>query len=388
MVSKSDDDRKLEKTVQEDDEEDSRLDDLRLTYRDKLQASNPPDPNRDQLIGKIIGGHYVILELIGEGGMSQVYKAKHMLLNRTVAVKYILPKYVYDLPSVKRFQQEAQAATALKHPNVCAVNEFGIDGEGRSYLVMDYIEGVSLAKILDQETKLNVDRALEIFAQVSDGLEHAHSKGVIHRDITPGNIVIVKEIDGSDCVKLVDFGIAKLVKAEGDDKPNLTRTGEIFGTPVYMSPEQCLGRNIDVRSDVYSLGCVLYEAITGSQPFKGESSLEVMMAHVNGDAPTIPVTMAQARVRNIVEQCMRKDPTARYQSVKDFRDDLLAVQSGEAPTNLKVIITGRTYAWHLFMVLMIVALTVTFAYLGYVKYRPAPIAQAQAEQIQAPNTTP
>lgn len=365
MVSKSNDDSRLEKTVQEEDEEDARLADLKLTYHDKRPAASFPDPNRDPLIGKIIGGHYVILELIGEGGMSRVYKATHMLLNRTVAVKYILPRFVYDLPSVKRFQQEAQAATALKHPNICAVNEFGIDGEGRSYLVMDYIKGLSLAQLLDKEKCLPVDRALEIFAQVSEGLEHAHSKGVIHRDITPGNIVIVEEPDGSECVKLVDFGIAKLVKAEGDDKPNLTKTGEIFGTPSYMSPEQCLGRNIDTRSDIYSLGCVLYETITGAPPFTGQSSMEVMMAHINGNPPTIPVTMAQQRVRNVVEQCMKKDQAQRYQSVSDFREDLLAVQSGTAPTNLTVI--GRTYPSHLIAVFLIIIMTCVFFYLGYQK---------------------
>ncbi len=382
MVSKSDDDVKLEKTVQEEDEEDPRFADLRLTYHDKLQAASPADPDRDQLVGKIIGGHYVILELIGEGGMSQVYKATHMLLNRTVAVKYILPRFVYDLPAVKRFQQEAQAATALSHPNICAVNEFGIDSEGRSYLVMDYIEGVSLAKLLDDEKRLTVERALEIFSQVSHGLEHAHSRGVIHRDITPGNIIIVKEKDGTECVKLVDFGIAKLVKADGDDKPNLTRTGEIFGTPSYMSPEQCLGRNVDTRSDIYSLGCVLYEAITGSAPYTGESSLEVMMAHVNGDPPAIPLTMAQARVRNVIEQCMRKDQSQRYQSVKEFRDDLLAVQSGDAPSNVKIIISGKTYASQVAAVFIVVILTVVFGYLGYVKYsapqaNPASDAKSQ-----------
>lgn len=364
MARKSDDDSRLEKTVQEEDEDDARLADLRLTYHDKLPVASIADPDRDPLIGKIIGGHYVILELIGEGGMSRVYKATHMLLNRTVALKYILPRFVYDLPSVKRFQQEAQAATALKHPNICAVNEFGIDSEGRSYLVMDYIDGISLAQVLDREKCLPVERALEIFAQVSQGLEHAHSKGVVHRDITPGNIVIVDE-NGSECVKLVDFGIAKLVKAEGDDKPNLTKTGEIFGTPSYMSPEQCLGKNVDTRSDIYSLGCVLYETITGTPPFTGESSMEVMMAHINGNPPAIPVTMAQQRVRNVVEQCMKKDAAQRYQSVSELREDLLAVQSGTTPANLAVI--GKTYPSHLVAVFLILVMTVLFSYMGYLK---------------------
>lgn len=334
MTNKPPEDQKLEKTVQEEDEEDRRLAELKTTYHEKLPAvaTNGEAQVKDIMIGKVIGGHYKIIDVIGDGGMSRVYLALHMLLDRPVAVKYIHHKFVYDLPSVKRFQQEAKAATALKHPNICAVNEFGIDGEGRSFLVMDYIQGTSLSKLLDEKQKLPIGRALDFIIQVSHGLEHAHNKGVIHRDIKPGNIVLVKDND-EESVKLVDFGIAKLIR-DDDTGPNLTKTGEIFGTPSYMSPEQCLGKNIDTRSDIYSLGCVLHELLTGKPPFTGDGPLEVLMAHVNDDAPLLPVTLAQAGLRDVVAQCLRKDPAQRYATVKELREDLIAVKGGAEPANL------------------------------------------------------
>ncbi len=334
MTNKPPDDPKLEKTVQEEDEEDRRLAELKTTYHEKLPAVATGENTqvKDIMIGKVIGGHYKIIDVIGDGGMSRVYLALHMLLDRPVAVKYIHHKFVYDLPSVKRFQQEAKAATALKHPNICAVNEFGIDGEGRSFLVMDYVQGTSLSKLLEEKQKLPADRAIDLLIQVSHGLEHAHSKGVIHRDIKPGNIVIVKD-GGAESVKLVDFGIAKLIR-DDDSGPNLTKTGEIFGTPSYMSPEQCLGKNIDTRSDIYSLGCVLHELITGRPPFTGDGPLEVLMAHVNDEAPLLPITLTQAGLRDVVAQALRKDPSQRYHTVKEFREDLTAIKGGAEPSHL------------------------------------------------------
>ncbi|MBX9671102.1 MAG: serine/threonine protein kinase [Candidatus Obscuribacterales bacterium] len=334
MTNKPPDDPNLEKTVQEEDEEDRRLAELKTTYHEKLPAvaTGENTQAKDIMIGKVIGGHYKIIDVIGDGGMSRVYLALHMLLDRPVAIKYIHHKFVYDLPSVKRFQQEAKAATALKHPNICAVNEFGIDGEGRSFLVMDYVQGTSLSKLLEEKQKLPADRAIDLLIQVSHGLEHAHSKGVIHRDIKPGNIVIVND-GGAESVMLVDFGIAKLIR-DDDSGPNLTKTGEIFGTPSYMSPEQCLGKNIDTRSDIYSLGCVLHELITGRPPFTGDGPLEVLMAHVNDEAPLLPITLTQAGLRDVVAQALRKDPSQRYHTVKEFREDLTAIKGGAEPSHL------------------------------------------------------
>ncbi len=355
MTDKPPEDQKLEKTVQEEDEEDLRLAELKTTYHEKLPAvaTSEQAQVKDIMIGKVIGGHYKIIDVIGDGGMSRVYLALHMLLDRPVAVKYIHHKFVYDLPSVKRFQQEAKAATALKHPNICAVNEFGIDGEGRSYLVMDYIQGTSLSKLLDEKQKLPIEQAINLIVQVSHGLEHAHNKGVIHRDIKPGNIIIVKD-NGDESVKLVDFGIAKLIR-DDDSGPNLTKTGEIFGTPSYMSPEQCLGKNIDTRSDIYSLGCVLHELVTGKPPFTGDGPLEVLMAHVNDEAPLLPVTLAQAGLRDVVAQALRKDPAQRYHTVKEFREDLIAIKGGAEPSHL-VKPAGKAFPRTMIIIIVAIAL--------------------------------
>ncbi|MBZ0185744.1 MAG: serine/threonine protein kinase, partial [Candidatus Obscuribacterales bacterium] len=160
--------------------------------------------------GKVIARHYEILEAIGQGGMSTVYKARHTILNKVVAIKFILPRLVHDQNSILRFKKEAQAATELQHPNICSVKEFGVDEEGSPYIVMDYVEGKSLREEVDESGPLLAERALHLFKQICTGVQHAHSRGVIHRDIKPDNIVLVKEKDGQDGVRIVDFGIAKL----------------------------------------------------------------------------------------------------------------------------------------------------------------------------------
>ncbi|MBS1953171.1 MAG: tetratricopeptide repeat protein [Cyanobacteria bacterium SZAS-4] len=283
---------------------------------------------QEDMVGKIIGDKYEVLETIGGGGMGMIYKAKHILMKRIVAIKMMHPQYVSSASNLKRFQQEAQAASALSHPNILAVFDFGLTPAGAPFLVMDFLEGTNLAEVLDEVGLLPASRATNIFAQACAGLAHAHSKGVIHRDLKPGNIMLVEFDQRKDFVKIVDFGIAKVLPS-GDESEaaHLTQTGEVFGSPLYMSPEQCRGRNLDIRSDIYSLGCVMYRTLTGSSPFFGQDPMECMYKQVN-EAPnkffeTNPDTKAPEALEAIVFKCLAKEPADRYQTMSELKEALL-----------------------------------------------------------------
>ncbi len=280
------------------------------------------------MVGKIIGDKYEVLETIGGGGMGMIYKAKHILMKRIVAIKMMHPQYVSSASNLKRFQQEAQAASALSHPNILAVFDFGLTPAGAPFLVMDFLEGTNLAEVLDEVGLLPDSRATNIFAKACAGLAHAHSKGVIHRDLKPGNIMLVEFDQRKDFVKIVDFGIAKVLPSgDESESAHLTQTGEVFGSPLYMSPEQCRGRNLDIRSDIYSLGCVMYRTLTGSSPFFGQDPMECMYKQVN-EAPnkffeTNPDTKAPEALEAIVFKCLAKEPGERYQTMSELKEALL-----------------------------------------------------------------
>lgn len=212
---------------------------LKVEAEETVLSSNEAPPANDPLIGSLIAERLEILSLIGAGGMSTVYRAKHLLLDRIVAVKVMQVGKVDD-HAVRRFQQEAKAATALNHPNIATVREFGMAESGDPYLVMDYIEGTSLSDLIKQDGALSVERTKAIMTQVCAGLQHAHSLGIVHRDLKPANVMLLKDATGSETAKIVDFGIAKILQSDG--KSELTKAGEIFGTPLYMSPEQGLGK--------------------------------------------------------------------------------------------------------------------------------------------------
>lgn len=276
----------------------------------------------ESLIGQTVGGHYEILSKVGSGGMSTVFEARHLLLDRLVAIKMILPQLVHDEHTAMRFQQEAKAAAELEHPNICSVKEFGVDeASGRAYIVMDLLEGITLQELIEKEGKTSSTRAVEIVSQICSALEFAHGKGVIHRDIKPSNIVLFEDKSGEEKAKLVDFGIAKLTR-EGGSGPDLTKTGEVFGTPKYMSPEQCLGKSVDSRTDIYSVGCVLFEMLAGCPPFQGDSSLEIMMKHINDSPPQISRAEVEPWLKNIALKSLEKDPQYRYQNIAELQKDL------------------------------------------------------------------
>ncbi len=290
-------------------------------YEDLITIGLPHDSDVPGLHpGTIFAGHYEILGVLGHGGMSTVYKARHLLVDSVRALKVIRSDQTDNSKVFGRFQQEGKAALALEHPNIVRVYEFGIEPTlQKPFLVMDYVEGKTLSATLSDEGALTTERACRLISQVCEGLQEAHSKGVIHRDIKPGNIILTRDSIGTETVKIVDFGIAKMIGP--DDAQNLTQTGEVFGTPLYMSPEQCLGQKVDTRSDLYSLGCVLYECLAGKPPFVGSSSLETIMMHVNGALPAFDGKIS-VQLKSLVLKSLSKKPEERFQCASDLAEAL------------------------------------------------------------------
>ncbi|HEY9778472.1 MAG TPA: protein kinase [Planktothrix sp.] len=278
----------------------------------------------DDLTGTVFADRYEILQRLGSGGMSIVYKARHKLLGRVVAIKLLDPLLITDLQNAKRFREEARASSLMNHTNLINIFDFGLTPTGDPYLVMDYIDGVSLSEIILHHKRVEADDVIGIFTQACEGLEHAHSKGVVHRDIKPSNIMLMQD----DHVKIIDFGIAK-VFTSAPERIDLTQKGEILGSPTYMSPEQCLGKEMDARSDIYSLGVAMYEALTGQLPFFGATAVETMHMHMS--ASPMPMTGRfpgigiPGELDRIVMKMLNKDPKHRYQTAREVQQALLAV---------------------------------------------------------------
>jgi eukaryotic-like serine/threonine-protein kinase len=266
------------------------------------------------LQGQVLVGRYALGAMLGSGGMGQVYRARDRVLERTVAVKVLSAAATDDLELVARFGREARAAAALHHPNIVAVFDSGADGD-LQYLVMEYVEGQSLAGLLRREGVLEPRRAAEVGRQVCLALAAAHAAGLVHRDIAPGNVLV----DPAGLVKVADFGIAKLAAAT-----TMTGDGMVLGTAAYLAPEQAQGRPVDGRSDLYGLGCVLYELVTGAPPFAGDSPVAVAARQVT-EQP-VPPSDRNPRVgvalEAVVLTALAKDPADRYQSAAAMAQDL------------------------------------------------------------------
>jgi len=247
-------------------------------------------------------------------------------MNRVVAIK-TLHMSLMSGAALQRFQQEAQAISALNHPNILSVFDFFISDDGQPYLVMDYLQGTNLQEVLKAERRIELSRALPILIEACSGFAHAHAHGVIHRDIKPANLMLVNSSGDPDFVKIVDFGIAKVVSETGDSK-HLTATGDTFGSPEFMSPEQCRAKIPDARSDIYSLGCVMYVMLTGGSPFTSQDPMEIMYKQVH-DSPSPPgkvcpeANLSEA-VDAVVLKAIQKEPENRFQSMEEMR---LALQS-------------------------------------------------------------
>lgn len=283
----------------------------------------------------IINDRYKVMSLLGSGGMGSVYKVEDKTLGKIFAVKVLSPKLTEDQAAFRRFSQEAKASSELNHPNINNVYEQGTTDSGAPFLVMDYLDGETLGDLLKKEGRLQYERAIDIFEQICQALEQAHSKGVIHRDVKPSNIIITRAEGGGEIVKVVDFGIAKVLPAADNKTAQLTQTGEIFGSPLYMSPEQCNGENLDARSDIYSLGCTMFETLTGRAPFAAANPFKVMMNQVQMPPPAMKSVAAKLEIPNSLESvvmtCLDKNPGNRYQTVSALQLDLKRVLAGKPP---------------------------------------------------------
>ncbi len=276
------------------------------------------------LVGSIVADRYHVLRKLGEGGMGQVYLAEHVKMGRKSAVKVMNPGMVHDADAISRFNREAANASRISHPNVAAVYDFGETGEGLIYLAMEFVEGPPLTQLIAQQGSLPPLRAAEIARQVADALAVAHDMGIVHRDLKPDNIMVARNRDGTDLVKVVDFGIAK---AANNDAQKVTRTGLVVGTPEYMSPEQLAGDKLDGRSDIYSLGLVTFTMLTGTLPFPSESAQETMIMRLTDQPKRLsemkPETSWTPEVQAVMDRALARDASQRYQSAGDFGRDLV-----------------------------------------------------------------
>lgn len=286
-----------------------------------LGATNP---SRDLNPGMMFGKNYQILEMVGKGGMSAVYKAYDRNLKRHVAVKVLAYKRKLDKKARARFVQEGIALSKLDHPNLIKVYEFGDADSAEPYLVMDFLQGVSLSDVMAPKKALPAFRAVSIIKQCVEALRHAHNKGVVHRDLKPSNVMLVEDPDtGAEVVKIIDFGIAKVEELDGQ---RLTETGEVFGSPLYMSPEQCRGERLDERSDMYSLGCMFYELLTGKAPFIGVDFADTVGMHFNDSHK--PLAQVRPDLSNakeldlVLSKLLEKARKDRYQTMGDVSEDL------------------------------------------------------------------
>ena len=272
----------------------------------------------------MFGGRYAVIERVGTGGMAEVYRARDDLLGREVAIKVLHDRYSRDRSFVERFRREAQAAANLTHPNIVALYDYGADGD-TYFIVMEFIEGRSLADIISEEGPLLPERAAEIASDVAKALERAHAGGLVHRDVKPSNIMITD----SGQTKVTDFGIVRALG--GDNEQTMTQTGMVIGTAAYLSPEQAQGNPIDARSDVYALGIVLYEMLTGSVPFSGDTPLAIAYKHVreNPEPPSSVNPDVPAPLDAVAMKALAKNPDNRYGSAAEMHDDLQRFCAGQ-----------------------------------------------------------
>ncbi|HYN26127.1 MAG TPA: protein kinase [Pyrinomonadaceae bacterium] len=289
-----------------------------------MVGETPVDP----LIGHTLDDKYRIEKRLGIGGMGTVYRARHLLIDRPVAIKVLNPRFVEDEAAQMRFRREARAAGRLQHTNAVGVTDFGRTSDGYVYIVMELLEGCTLREVLAKEAPLDTARAVALMLQTAAAVAAAHDAGIIHRDLKPANIFIVQNSEVPAVVKVLDFGIAKLAaeSLEDDDSKTLTLVGAMIGTPRYMSPEQCDGAELTPAADVYSLGVILYEMLSGVVPFSGSTPLAIAMKHASEEPrrPSEYLASIPPALEEVVLHALEKRPEDRPANAAEFRLELLA----------------------------------------------------------------
>lgn len=272
---------------------------------------------------------YEVNGVLGRGGMSIVFKAKHRALNKDFAIKFIDAARARDIEYLKRFQLEAQALSQMHHPNVVAIHDYGVSETSHPYIVMDYVEGLSLFRALNRFEPFPLKRCLSIFKQSCLGIGHAHKQGIIHRDLKPANIIIGKH-ENQEHVMIVDFGVAKRIETQDKAAEQLTKEGKVFGTTTYMSPEHCLGQKLDQRSDIYAFGCIMYEVLAGHPPFVGDNVLDTLQKQINDEAVLVSIARDKGdlpkELEQIVHKTLEKLPEDRFQTMEELLQALESVQ--------------------------------------------------------------
>ena len=338
--------------------------------RADAQGSRASGAKFDPLVGTTLAERYEIIRRIGEGGMGAVYEARHSIIGKRVAIKVLLEKFLENEELIARLLQEARLASSIGHQNIVDVTDFGTTRDGRAFVVMEFLDGEPLSELIMRDAPLPVERSLAIVKQVASALGAAHAKGIVHRDVKPENVYLVRRGD-TDFVKVVDFGVSKAVHTReeaGSDWQRLTRTGAVLGTPLFMSPEQASGsEDIDQRADIWAVALILYECLTGELPFRGNNYLGVVSQILNKEAqpPSVlrPELGIPAAVDRMVMHGLEKARNRRYQAMEALERDLERLLAGDmgvvlddaASSGSGPVLRSRSrWPWHL-------AVTMVFA---------------------------
>jgi predicted Ser/Thr protein kinase len=289
-------------------------------------------PDVGGLVGHMLAGRYRVLRKLGEGAMGAVYLAEHTRIGRKDAIKVLRDALARDPEAIARFLRGTRNLSVIRHPNVCSIYDFTETDDGLRFMAMEYVEGPTLKEVLDREGVLPLQRAVDIARQIADGLDAAHDVGVVHRDLKPGNIMLVSGRGGREVVKVVDFDIAKGPEEGGEE---VTRSGFVVGTPEYMSPEQLMGEPLDGRSDIYALALVLFRMLTGRLPFHAEGTQDIMIARLTSS----PMTVADARpdlvvppaLQTALDRALQRKPADRQASAEEFSREIVAALTAPAP---------------------------------------------------------
>jgi serine/threonine protein kinase len=288
-----------------------------------------------RVIGTLVADKYELLREVGRGSLGIVYKAKNREDGSIAAIKVIQGVSDDDV-KLKRFEQGIKSARMLNHPNIVCIQDSGMTEDNRPFYVTEFVDGRLLSDVLKKATRMPVARVAHIISQVSDAIDHAHYHGVLHRNLRPANIMITTNAEGTELARVLDFGLAKSFFQMSKPDHRLTAIGEIVGSPEYMSPEQCMYKDVDWRSDIYSTGCLMYHMLSGKPPFKGSSELDTLLKQ----AKEAPVDLLEAApdaaippaVRDVVMRALEKEPINRQQTMIVLRDELLQASSGQLPS--------------------------------------------------------